>query len=401
MKIKEIRAVPIKFQVQPKTKPRRQVGFPGGKKPFVRPANRYPQLRKPEAGERREAWQPPDQWQNVACVVTAEDGTWGLGISVMGTPVAAIINAHFAPNLVGENCMATEKLWDMMVRMSAMYGSNGLASYAISAVDVALWDLKGKLLRRPVYELLGGPQKDKIFCYASGSDTAWYLELGFKATKIFLPYGPVEGLDGLRQNEEIIARTRELVGDEVDLMADGWMGLDVEYTVRLAETLRPYRLKWLEDYLLPEEVDGYAAVRQRLPWQALATGEHWYLPMPFAQAASRRLVDIFQPDVLWAGGITAAIKICHIAEAAGISVIAHGGMNYPYGQHLSYAMPAIVWGEKSEGVSAPGVPLAEMVKLPGTAVIKNGYLVPSDAPGFGLEVTQVWLEEAAQAARSA
>ena len=127
----------------------------------------------------------------------------------------------------------------------------------------------------------------------------------------------------------------------------------------------------------------------------LTAGEHWYGPLTFAMAANRRLVDIFQPDVLWAGGITACVKICHIAEAAGISVITHGGMNYPYGQHLAFAMPSIPWGERSEGVSAPGVPLEEMIKLPGTPVVRNGYLVPSDAPGFGIEVTREWLELAA------
>ena len=104
-------------------------------------------------------------------------------------------------------------------------------------------------------------------------------------------------------------------------------------------------------------------------------------------------MDILQPDVAWAGGITALVRICHIAEAHGLSVIAHGGMNYPYGQHLSYAMPAIQWGERSEGVSPPGVPLEERVILPGTPVIKDGYVTPSDAPGFGIEVTKEWLEE--------
>ena len=102
-----------------------------------------------------------------------------------------------------------------------------------------------------------------------------------------------------------------------------------------------------------------------------------------------------QPDVAWVGGITAIVRICHIAEAHGQTVIAHGGMNYPYGQHLSYAMPAIVWGERSEGVSPPGVPLEEMVALPGTPVIKDGYLTPSDAPGFGFEITTEWLEDRA------
>ena len=73
-------------------------------------------------------------------------------------------------------------------------------------------------------------------------------------------------------------------------------------------------------------------------------------------------------------------------------MITHGGMNYPYGQHLAFAMPAITWGERSEGVSSPGVPLEEMVKLPGTSVIKDGYVAPSDAPGFGLEIDEAWIE---------
>ncbi len=222
------------------------------------------------------------------------------------------------------------------------------------------------------------------------------MELGFKATKIFTQWGPEDGLDGLHKNVEFVARTRELVGDDVELALDCWLASNTEYMVRLAEELRPYRLKWLEDYVAHDDMLSYEAIRQRIPWQTLATGEHWYLPNTFANAAQKRLVDIFQPDILWGGGITAAMKICHIAEAAGISVITHAGMNYPYGQHLAFAMPAIVWGERSEGVSPPGVPLEEMTRLPGTPAIQDGYLVPSDAPGFGLEITEAWLEAAAR-----
>lgn len=388
MKIKEVRAVEIDITPRPKTPPRK----PSRRMSIetIAPMSRYPEFKG-----HRSSWAPQEKWKRAACVVTADDGTWGLGITPFGRPVASIINDQIAPKLVGQNCMATEKLWDWMRRMSSSHSSAGLASYAISAVDVALWDLKGKLLRRPVYELLGGPQKDKIFCYATGFDTEWYMELGFKATKIFLTDGPTDGLDGIKRNVELVAETREMIGDDVELMVDCWMSLDVEYTVRLAELLRPYRIKWLEDSLLPEDLEGYTQIRQRLPWQTLATGEHWYTPLPFMTAANRGLVDIFQPDVLWVGGISASVRICHIAEAAGLSVITHGGMNYPYGQHLAYAMPAIPWGERSQGVSSPGVPLKEMTWLPGTAVIKDGYLVPSDAPGFGLEVTMEWLESAA------
>ena len=378
MKIKEVRAIEIELNPQPKTSPRPSTRD----KELVmnRPIDRYP-----KSGT-------DGDWKRPACIITAEDGTWGFGISLFGTPVASLINTVYAPRLIGENCMAIEKLWDMMVRLSTPFGASGLASYAVSAVDCALWDLKGKILQRPVYELLGGPQKEKIFCYASGFDQEWYMELGFKATKLFCPYGPEHGMEGLRKLEEMVADARRRIGDNIELMLDAWTAFDVEFTVRLAEVLKPYKLKWIEDYISSEDLVSYQAVRQRIPWQTLASGEHWYLPTVFASAASRRLVDIFQPDVLWCGGITSAMKICHIAQASGITVITHAGMNYPYGQHLAFAMPSITWGERSEGVSLPGVPLEEMVKLPGTAVIQDGYLVPSDAPGFGLEIDQEWIE---------
>ena len=296
--------------------------------------------------------------------------------------------------------MSTEKIWDMMRRASSPYGTSGIQSYAISAVDNAVWDLKGKLLQRPVYEILGGPVKDKIFCYASNtmlkyktSDYMdWFLELGFKAVKVFLRHGPEEGISGLNKNVEIVAATRSQIGPDVELAVDSWMSLNIEYAVRISEALKPYNIKWLEDYFLPEDMDSYNKLRQRIPTQTLATGEHWYTIHPFAEAAGKGLVDILQPDIQWVGGVTACLRICHIAEAHGLTVIGHAGMNYPYGQHLAYAMPVIPWGERSEGVSAPGVPLKEMTVLPGTPTIENGYVKPSDAPGFGIEVSLDWLE---------
>lgn len=382
MKITEVRAFEIDLTPRPKTKPRQPSR--AGQLKMARPISRYPEL--------NDSLISPT-WKRAAVLVTAEDGTTGFGVTIHSGPVVRVINDHFARALVGQNCMATEKLWDMMVRLAAPYGTVGLTSYAVSAVDVALWDLKGKLLQRPVYELLGGPQKEKIFCYATGFDTEWYMEMGFKATKIFAPYGPSHGLEGLHKNVELVARTREVVGDEVELMLDCWMSPDAEYAVRLAELCRPYRLKWIEEFVPPDHFESYEAVRARIPWQTLASGEHWYMPPTFSMAASRRLVDIFQPDILWGGGITGIVKICHIAEAAGISVITHAGMNYPFGQHVAFAMPAVTWGERSESVSAPGVPLEEMTLLPGTPVIRDGYVRPSDAPGFGLEITQEWLEQ--------
>jgi L-rhamnonate dehydratase len=322
-------------------------------------------------------------------------------MTLMSGPVVSLINDHLGPLLEGQDCMATEKCWDIMQRSTSSFGTAGLVSYAISAVDNALWDLKGKVLGRPVYELMGGPQKESIFCYASCTDMsygvensiAWFLELGFKAVKLFLRHGPEKDLDGLRLNEEMVAKTREQVGDSVEIAVDAWISMNLEYAVRLADVLRPYRIKWLEDAFTPEDMNSYSRFRQRAPHMTIATGEHWYSLPPFASAMANGLVDIFQPDPQWVGGVTAVMKICHMAQAHGTQVISHGGMNYPFGQHVSFAMPAIMWGERSEGVSPPGVPLEERVALPGTPVIKNGYLVPSDAPGFGFTFTREWLEE--------
>ena len=204
MNISSVRAVPIRLAPNPTTPPRVAKDPAGGH--FVSPMDRYA-YDKPGR-----SW--AEGWPRTACVVTADDGTWGLGFTHMAGPVCSIINDHFAHLLDGQNPMATEKLWDMMRRSAAPYGASGVASYAISAVDNALWDLKGKLLGRPVYELLGGPVKDRIFCYASNtmldyktSDyLEWYLELGFKAVKVFLRHGPDAGLAGLNKNVELVAQ---------------------------------------------------------------------------------------------------------------------------------------------------------------------------------------------------
>lgn len=302
-----------------------------------------------------------------------------------------MIDEHLAPLLVGEPSGSIERLWDMMVRAASPYGATGLASYAISAIDLTLWDLKGKCLGRPVHDLIGGAARPRIPCYATGNDTDWHMELGLRASKLACPYGPVDGADGLARNEELIARTRALVGRDVDLVLDCWMAFDVEFTVRLAERLRRYDLRWFEDFLLPEDLDGYAAVLARLPGQGLAGGGHCCGTFAFAQAAARRLLGWFQPDIHWCGSLMPCLKICHLAEAAGIPVALHADMNTACGQHLTSAMPDAPWGEYFLGTD-PGVPLQETLCIPGTPVPPDGFLVPSDAAGFGFGIDLDWIE---------
>ena len=382
MRITDVRAVRVSIPpVEPKTKPQR-AGW-AREAEVANPMSRYPRHKR-----HRSLWLP--QWGDVWCRVTLEDGTWGLGHTGNGRAVAAVIEDHLGPMLVGEDALASEKIADMLFRMTKPYGSTGLASYAVSAVDLALWDARGKLLDRPAYALLGGPQKERMFCYATGNDVDWYVELGFRAAKLACPYGPADGAEGIRKNVELVAWAREQLGDDGELMLDCWMAFDVEYAVRLAEALRPYRLKWMEECLIPEDFDGHVALRERLPWQALATGEHWYTHVPFQWAASHKVVDILQPDIEWCGGLSACRKIAAAADGAGLSVMLHGGGNTVYGQHFSYASASVPWCEFFVG-SDPGVALEDGWRLPGQPVPRDGWLVPSDRPGFGLEIEEEWI----------
>ena len=398
MKIVSVKAFEIDLTPNIKSKPRyKKITSEFGREfdGFTSPMQKYSHLKRSD-------WSLEEK--RLGCIITAEDGTWGFGTTIHSELTMPIINNHLAKLIEGENVMATEKMWDMMQKSTSFYGTAGLPSYAISAIDNALWDLKGKILKVPVYELIGGPQKDKIFVYASNTDFSygtkntidWFLELGFKAVKLFLREGSDTGLEGINKSVELVAQTREQVGDSVEIALDAWMSLDVDYATRLVEALRPYKIKWLEDYMIPESTENYFNLRNRVPYQTLATGEHWYSTHPFAFAASHGLVDIFQPDLSWVGGLTAGIKICNIAQAHGLSVIPHASSNYPYGQHLAYAMPSVTWAERSEGVSPPGVPLEEMVRLPGTPTIKDGYVEPSDSPGFGFEFDLDWVENRAK-----
>ena len=381
MKIKSIKAFAIGNPISGGTYAERRQAGSERRPPWTKDAEvANPMSRYPRYKRLRASW--TGNFSSVGCLVTADDGSWGFGTTGYGEMSIALINNHIGPLLEGENAMATDKLWDMMMRITSPYSPSGLASYAISAVDLALWDLKGRVLKAPVYEIAGGPARDRQFCYATGNDTDWHMELGFKATKLACPYGTADGLEALDKNEELVSKTRELIGPKIELMLDCWMAFDVEFAVRLAERLRPYHLKWMEDCLIPEDHSSHRALRERLPWQTLTTGEHWYTPYTFFEAAKDRVVDIFQPDIHWVGGFTACQRIAAIADAAGLEVICHAGMNTPYGQHWTYASTNSRWGEYFVG-GGPGTPLEVTHNYPGMVVPKDGWCVPSDAPGFG------------------
>jgi L-rhamnonate dehydratase len=387
MRIREIRAASV-TNVMPLGRSGEEPPFFSGDNDYLNPMSRYLEFmgRGPHLA-------PP--WPEVICIATAEDGTWGMGMTSHAGPVVPILNDYLGPLLIGENAFATERMWNLMVRCSGAYfGASGLASHAISAVDLALWDLKGKVLQRPVYELLGGPARERVHCYATGTEVRNLLDIGFDSIKIPCPRGAAKGTKALRETEAVVAEARKQIGDDGNLMMDMWSVQDAQHTIELGSILRPYQLKWLEDYVYPDDWSGYEEVRQRLPEQTLAAGERWYTERPYQYAAQRRLVDILQPDVLWVGGVTASIKIAAIAESSGREIAMHAGCNDPYGQHLCYALPGNRWGEMFVGASPGGNLMNTYRATSGMALPVNGYLVPSDAPGFGIEITLDGIEAA-------
>ncbi len=384
MKIKQIRVVSLDIPLTPpKSKPWRPVAYKIGS-PRAFPMNYYPEFtfeyhKTPGSAT-------PDVWVQVI----AEDGTFGLGVCSYGEPVAALIDYHYAPLLEGRDALATELLNDLMWRSVQNYGASGLATVARSGIDLALWDLKGKLLDVPVYSLLGGPCRDKIPLYATCDDLDWCQELGFKAFKVSNPAHYRMGLDGVNMAEELIAKSREQVGPDAELMYNPVSSFNVEFAIRVADRLRPYGLRWFEEPLISGDLEGYVELKKAINWVPIATGEHHHGRQEYRQLVERRAVDIFQPDMKWSGGLTEVMKIYIIAEAAGLITVPHTGAGTPWGQHFAAAMPESPMAEFWMG-SDPGIPLDEVCPIPGMPMPKDGYVTPSDAPGFGMEIKSEWI----------
>ena len=377
MKIKSVKAVRVKLrQPATSTAARRDSWNKSAKRAM--PINMYSEFSGLPGG------MPGGGLESVWVQVTAEDGTWGLGQAAFGEPVAAFVNNVIAPVLEGRDCFAIEHLNDMILRISQRFGTSGTASTAMGGVDLALWDLKGKIYGIPVYSLLGGPVRDSITTYATGDDLDWSQELGFTKFKITNPSHYSEGDAGIKAVVAHVAQAREQVGIEHDLMINPVMSYNVEFALRLLEQLRPYNLRWFEEPLVPTDTTGLAHLRRSAPWVAIATGEDHHGRHAFLDLVEKRAVDILQPDLTWGGGMTEAMKVHTIGEMAGMATIPHGGANNPFGQHFAMAAIESPMAEYWLGTD-PGVPLEETVRIPGTAVPVNGKVTPSSEPGFGME----------------
>ena len=245
--------------------------------------------------------------------------------------------------VIGEDPFDYAWIWEKMYRRTHAWGRKGVGMTAISAIDIAIWDLMGKLAGKPVFKLLGGRTKERIPCYYSklyaGSIDSMQAEAeeamkkGYVGFKTRFGYGPRDGMAGMRENLKRVEAVREAIGWERDLMLEAYMGWNLDYTKRMIPKLEKFEPRWLEEPVIADDLRGYAELNSGpIP---ISGGEHEYSLLGCAQLLQEKAVSVLQYDTNRVGGITAAQKINAVAEAHQIPVIPHAGQMHNY--HLTMA----------------------------------------------------------------
>jgi len=272
--------------------------------------------------------------------VFTDQGHVGIGNAALAPQVTKqVIDLYLKPLLIGQDPWDTEFLWQHMYRKTMAFGRKGIGMAAISAIDIALWDILGKSAKQPVYRLLGGKTKQRIPVYASrlysvalselAAEAKHYQDDGYKAMKLRFGWGPGDGAVGIQRNLELVRTVREAVGDEIDVMADAYMGWTLDYAKRMLPLLEPFGLRWLEEPVIPDDIQGYAELKScaRIP---IAGGEHEFTLYGFRDLLEARALDYIQFDTNRVGGISQARKISALAEAHSVPVIPHAGQMHNY-----------------------------------------------------------------------
>jgi L-alanine-DL-glutamate epimerase-like enolase superfamily enzyme len=334
--------------------------------------------------------------------ITTNEGTYGLGSAGVGNGAAAyILQHHLKPMILGENPFDVEATWEKMFRSTLNYGRKGVVLEAISAVDIALWDIMGKTTGHPVYNLLGGKTREKIRVYGSrlyanrdldalALQAQEFVKRGFTALKQRFGFGPRDGIHGMRSNLELIRTVRQAVGPDVELMADAYMGWDVPYAIRMIRMIEDagIQLNWVEEPVIPDDIDGYAEVRRAVK-TPISGGEHEFTRYGFRDLIAKRAVDILQPDVNRVGGITEARKIWAMAAAHNIPVIPHAGQMHNYHlvmSHLNSPLAEYLPPASQEGALDDDTLFFEI--FTGDPLAVEGHVELPVQPGLGLELNE-------------
>ena len=339
----------------------------------------------------------------IPVIKTDDPNIFGIGdASSLGDDERIIdeIKYLFGKYLIDNDALESEKIWLSMYNNSMQRGGR-VSSTAISGIDIALWDIKGKFLQKPIYTLLGGSLREKIMVYANG----WYtnpgtpdqnyeeakkvVSMGYKALK-FDPFGQKNfyrlSKEEFDLSEKRISKVRDAVGDYVEILIEGHAKFNIMNAVKISNMIQKYNPLFFEEPVSEERIDELVELRKHTNI-SIATGERLYTKFPFASIVEMNAADILQPDIANAGGITELKKISIIAEAKHITIAPHNTCS-PVGavaeMHLSKSIPNFEIMEYHAEFYSPHY--FEVLK--GFPRQKNGFISLSDNPGLGLELNE-------------
>ena len=331
--------------------------------------------------------------EELILVEVAADGLVGHGYAYTigrgGRAVQALIEYDLAPLLLGQDATDVEALWRRMWNGLLYVGRGGLLAFAVAALDIALWDLRGLRLGQPLWQLAGGRSRP-LPAYGSGVDlpkpldgllrqVEGFLARGFPGVKVKI--GRPDPADDFAR----VAAVRALVGDSVDLMLDANMGWSPEQALDRGRQLAEYRPRWLEEPSPPEAVDGHAMLARSLP-MPIAVGESLHSVEEFRRYIEGQAVGVVQIDPVTNGGITPALVVLRLADAAGLQTSSH--YTDELSTHLLCASANPIYVEKHAFALDP--------YLERPQVVTNGTVVPTDEPGTGLRFDREALARVAE-----
>jgi D-arabinonate dehydratase len=325
--------------------------------------------------------------------IKTDEAVEGLGVGTSAPGVDQVVETGFRDLLVGRDPFDIERLWNDMFWRGRQFGSQGIAAYALSAVDIGLWDLKAKALGLPLYRLLGA-YTDAVPMYGSGgwvnlgmeelvADAAAFVDQGIKRVKIRVARdrGAFE-----REDIERVAAVRRAIGDDVALYIDANNGYYPKQAIYMAKEFEQYHVGFFEEPVLAQDVGGLAQIRNAIDIP-LATGEQEYSKLGFRELISAGAVDIVQPDVATVGGVTEWMKVAHMAEAFNIPVAPH--LVQLVHLHLACATPNLKVVEYMKVAEE-----ADREWYTDIPRHKDGMLSPfPDRPGLGLELDPYAVEK--------
>ncbi|NEU31448.1 mandelate racemase/muconate lactonizing enzyme family protein [bacterium LRH843] len=312
--------------------------------------------------------------------VTTDQGVTGIGyMMTLGRGIRtlkSVIDNELKDLVIGEDPFYRQKIWEKLWWQLNFFGRKGAAVYAISAIDVALWDIMGKITNLPIHSLLG-PSKDKLEAYGGGGwlslsideildEVENYKKLGLKAYKMRV------GLQDWRKDVERVKAVRDAFGYDLEIMIDANQGLDVASSIILGRELEKLGVYWFEEPVHADDIAGLAQIAETLDMR-VATGETEYGRYGFKDIIDRKAADIIQIDIQRVGGITEWIRVANMADAWGLKVTPH--LFWEISNQLTCAVPNAVYIEYMDWLDE------FFEELP---LIKDGFVYTWNKPGHGL-----------------